>query len=163
MLVEESIVTKIWKNKTLAIIVTIALSTLVTMVGAANGQSELAKLDAQARQALDKFFDAVMSGESGKVDEVLAPEFQIQRANGSRYNAVTYPDSYLPVIAKMPSVERLVVTSDDDIIVTSYVINVEETLDGAVVQAIAPRLTIFRKNGEDWLVVAHGNFAPIGR
>ena len=65
--------TKIWKNKTLAIIVTIALSTLVTMVGAANGQSELAKLDAQARQALDKFFAAVMSGESGKVDEVLAP------------------------------------------------------------------------------------------
>jgi len=156
-------VIKIWKNTTLAIFLSLALLSPSIMVGTANGQTETANLDAQARQALDRFFAAVMSGESGNVDAVLAPEFQIQRANGSRYNAGSYPNSHLPVIAKMPSVERLRVTSGDDIIVTSYVIKVDETLDGAVVQAIAPRLTVFRKIGEDWQVVSHGNFAPIVR
>ena len=50
------------KNTMRAIFLSLALSGLLTMVGTANGQSELTNLDAQARQALDIFFAAVMSG-----------------------------------------------------------------------------------------------------
>jgi hypothetical protein len=147
------------KNTTLAIVLSLALVGLLTGFGAT--QSQASDVEAEARQALDRFFGAVMSGDAGQLQDVLAPEFQIQRANGSRYDAASYPASVLPVIAKMPGVEKLVVTSADDIVVTSYVIVVNETLDGALVESHAPRLTVFRKIGEQWRVVAHGNFSAI--
>ena len=50
---------------------------------------------------------------------MLAPEYQIQRAGGSRYDAESYPKSHLPVIAEMPTIAKLVVTNADDMIVTS--------------------------------------------
>jgi hypothetical protein len=40
---------------------------------------------------------------------------------------------------------------------------VSETVGGKRVDAYAPRMTVFRKSGDAWLVVAHANFAPIGR
>ena len=30
------------------------------------------------------------------------------------------------------------------------------------VQSVAPRLSVFRKDGAGWLIVAHANFAQIG-
>ena len=30
------------------------------------------------------------------------------------------------------------------------------------VQSLAPRLSVFRRNGAGWLIVAHANFAQIG-
>lgn len=34
-------------------------------------------------------------------------------------------------------------------------------LDGRAVEALAPRLTVFRREGDVWLVVTHANFAQI--
>jgi hypothetical protein len=45
--------------------------------------------------------------------------------------------------------------------VTRYVAKVRETRDGKVVETTAPRLTVFRKDGDKWLAVAHGNFAEL--
>ncbi|WP_421725795.1 nuclear transport factor 2 family protein [Bauldia sp.] len=127
----------------------------------AGAQSEPADLSAQAREAITNFWGAVMSNDENAVAAAIAPEFQIQRANGDRFDAATYPTSQLPIIAEMPVIEDLIVTGDGDVVVTTYKINVNETLDGQVVQAFAPRMTVFRKDGDDWLVVAHSNFAPI--
>lgn len=120
-------------------------------------------LQAEVRGAIEGFFGALMTGESDKVAAVLAPEFQILRSDGSNYDAKGYPDSTLPIISEMPDVEKLVVTAEGDIAVATYVINVDETIDGSLVQAYAPRLSVFRKDGDAWLLVAHGNFAAIGQ
>ena len=104
---------------------------------------------------------AVMTGEPDKVAPTLAPEFQILRSDGSNYDAETYPEKGLPIISEMPAIEKLNVTATGDLAVASYVINVDETVDGVLAQAYAPRLSVFRKDGGRWLLVAHGNFAAL--
>ena len=61
----------------------------------------------------------------------------------------------------MPAIEKLNVTAEGDIAVAAYVINVDETIDGVLAEAYAPRLSVFRKSGDGWLLVAHGNFAAL--
>ena len=120
-----------------------------------------AALSAEATGAINAWFAAIMSRDPATLGKVLAPEFQIMRADGSGYDAAGYPTSDLPVIAEMPTVEDLVATRDGDVLVARYVVNLDSTRDGKTVKAHAPRLTVFRKSGDAWLVVAHGNFATL--
>lgn len=124
----------------------------------AGAQGEPSVMEAEALQAINVFFGAVMNNDEAAIAAVLAPEFQIQRVGGTRYDASTYPTSELPIIAEMPEVEDVVITSEGDIMVATYKINVNETIDGRVIEAFAPRMTVFRKDGDTWLVVAHANF-----
>ena len=55
--------------------------------------------------------------------------------------------------------EDLVATAADGLMVARYVLVVDETLDGRTLTRRAPRLTVFRRDGDRWLVVAHANFA----
>ena len=41
-------------------------------------------------------------------------------------------------------------------------LRIEQTINGKSVQAMAPRLSVFRRGGAGWLIVAHANFAQIG-
>lgn len=144
-----------------AVMVYGAAGAWLSSVVPADAQSEPADLQAEASNAIQAFLGAIMTGEPDKVAAVLAPEFQILRSDGSRHDAKSYPDSELPIIAAMPDIEKLVVTASGNSVVTTYYINVNETLDGSVVEAFAPRMTVFRKDGDKWLVVAHGNFADL--
>jgi ketosteroid isomerase-like protein len=83
------------------------------------------------------------------------------RADGSNYDAKGLPDSILPIISEMPSIEKLNVTAEGDLAVATYFVNVDQTRDGVLVEAYAPRLSVFRKDGERWLMVAHSNFAAL--
>jgi hypothetical protein len=47
-------------------------------------------------------------------------------------------------------------------LVISYTISSDQTIEGQPVAAVAPRLTVFRRKGSQWLVVAHSNFAKVG-
>lgn len=127
----------------------------------ASGQDQTGPIEARASDAIIGWIKAVASGEPQRIAAVIAPEFQIVRADGSTYGAPGYLKSQLPIIAAIPHVENLVVTTAGDIVVASYTINVNQTRDGVVVEADAPRLTVFRIDGEKWLVVAHGNFAAL--
>ncbi|MCP4384315.1 MAG: nuclear transport factor 2 family protein [Hyphomicrobiales bacterium] len=124
----------------------------------AGAKAESVAVEAEARQAINIFFGAVMNNDEDAIAGIVAPEFQIQRANGTRYDAATYPMSELPIIAEMPELEDVVVTTEGDLMVATYNINVNETIDGKVIEAFAPRMTVFRKDDDKWLVVAHANF-----
>ncbi len=130
----------------------------VEPAGAQNNPSDLA---VQAGKAINGFFGAIMSGDPQKLAAVLAPDFQLLRADGTRQDAANYPDSDLPIIAALPAISQLKVTETGDTLVATYVVDVNETRGGMVVQSVAPRLTVFRKTGDQWLVVAHGNFAAL--
>lgn len=129
--------------------------------GSANMDGEPVDLEAEIRGAIDGYFAALMTGEPDKVAAVLAPEFQIMRADGIGYDAKGLPQSILPIISEMPEIEKLVVTAEGDLAVATYVVNVDSTRDGVTVQAYAPRLTVFRKAGGQWLMVSHSNFAAL--
>jgi ketosteroid isomerase-like protein len=142
------------------------------MLGLVAGFSSLAALspaavadavvsEAEAQGAIDSFLDALFSGDLAKVEQVLANEFQILRSDGKSYDKVSYLGA-LPKHKVRPTTSNLKFTGHDDVIVASYVIKTEQTINGQPVQAVSPRLSVFHKEGDRWLIVAHANFAQIG-
>jgi hypothetical protein len=135
----------------------------VTAVMPAVSAQQGVDLDAEGLAANQGWWGALLTGEVTAVDAVLAPEFQIQRANGSGYDKAGYLASSLPRLEAMPEFSAMAVTAHGDYLVTRYFVTTDETIDGGNVERHAPRLTVFRKVGDAWLVVAHGNFAAIDR
>ena len=136
----------------LAIIVTVYLVLTAGMAAADEN------LEATARKALIAFTEAVIAGPEA-VAPLLAPEYQIMRANGVGYDREGYIATVGGVSAGRDFAhEDLVVTRADDIMVVRYFLRIDETIDGAEVESRAPRLTVFRKIGDTWTAVAHSNF-----
>ena len=113
-----------------------------------------------AREVLLTWIAALETNDAGAVGKLLAPEFQIMRANGKVFTK----ESYLKGLSGRranPKINEISVTSHGDVAVVCYILSIEETLNGKAVQAIAPRLTVLRKAEEGWLIAAHANFAHI--
>lgn len=113
-------------------------------------------------KAVEAWMGALVKGDPAGVAALLAPEFQLVRSNGVSYDKTSYVNGGIAKIAKMPKIEKLVVTGYGDHIVARYWLTVDETVEhGKPTTAHAPRITVFRKSGDTWLVVAHGNFAEV--
>ncbi len=139
-----------------------------TMLGAAGtvtpgARAGSADLRDAATKTVAAWVAAVTSGDEETVAAALAPEFQIVRDNGVAYDRAEYLAGGLPKIATPPPVSDLVATGEGDVMVVRYVLTISATVDGAPMQARAPRLTVFRRVGTKWLVAAHANFAAIGK
>ncbi len=120
---------------------------------------QAAGIDASgAADVVRAWSDAVVSGDPARVDAILAPEFQILRGSGAHMDHAGYVASDLPEIAEPPGFELLQATEADGVMVVSYILNIDATVDGQVMQRRAPRLTVFRKIEGDWYVVSHANF-----
>lgn len=126
-------------------------------------QQPVLDLDAEGLAANQSWWGALVAGTPDAVGGVLAPEFQIMRADGSAYDKDDYLASQLPKVDAIPEFSQMAVTGHDDLLVTRYYVTVKETRDGATVEAHAPRLTVFRKEDGKWLVIAHANFATLER
>jgi ketosteroid isomerase-like protein len=120
-------------------------------------------LQSEGQKAVQAWVDAVVSGDVHRIEAVLAPEFQILRADGTAYDKEAYLKSDLPRFPDVPVMSMLVVTGHGDLLVARYVLTTGGVLADGVERPQAPRLTVFRKDGDTWLVVAHANFAAIGR
>jgi hypothetical protein len=123
----------------------------------------LGEVEREGRKAVDAWLKTVASGNVAAVRVALAPEFQVTRSDGSAYNAGEYVRSGLPRMDNAPAADRLAITSNGDHLVTRYWVKVSEMTGGKRVETYAPRMTVFRKSGDAWLVVAHANFASIPR
>ena len=136
---------------------------VAVMLGLFSGGSVSAQDDvnAAAQEAIAGFVEAVASGDPAALDEVLAPEFQILRANGVGYDRAGYLASDLPAVdeASAWDMDDVVATADGDVMVVRYLLVISETIDGEPVTRQAPRLTVFRQQDGRWLVAAHANFA----
>jgi hypothetical protein len=110
---------------------------------------------------LKTFWTAVVAGTPEALAPVLAPEYQVVRADGSGYAKEGYLKSALPKVAAVPEFTEVSVTGSGDLLVVRYHVTIDSIRDGKTVQAHAPRLTIFRKQGDAWLAVAHANFAVL--
>ncbi|MEX0807829.1 MAG: nuclear transport factor 2 family protein [Dongiaceae bacterium] len=117
--------------------------------------------EATARAALDPWADALASNDPAAVERVLAPEYQIVRSDGTGYNKTDYL-TVLPTQNARSRFRDIVATGNRDLMVLRYVIETDQTIGGEPVEAISPRLSVFRKEGEGWLLVAHASFAKLG-
>ena len=112
-----------------------------------------------ARAALIAFTEAVRTGPEA-LAPMLAPEYQIMRANGVGYDRDSYLGRGAGTVSIKPDYahEEIIATTYDDVLVVRYFLRIEETIDGNPVEKRAPRLTVFRKIEGQWKVVAHANF-----
>jgi ketosteroid isomerase-like protein len=118
---------------------------------------------ADADDAVKGWLDAVSTNDESRIAAVLAPEFQILRFDGRGYARADYLATGLPRQMRPPVARDLVATEADGVLVVRYVLDVEQTANGVTRTDVAPRLTVFRKVGDRWLVVAHANFAPLAK
>jgi ketosteroid isomerase-like protein len=127
----------------------------------AKESTENRQLDEKAKKAVEAWANAVKSGNVDTVREHLAPEFQIQRSDGKGYDEAEYLAGGLPKIDSIVSVQDVVATEHGNVMVVRYVLSLKATVGGKAEQRSAPRLTVFRRDGDRWLVVAHANFAQL--
>jgi ketosteroid isomerase-like protein len=148
----------------LALAVTGALMGLPGRMGVAPAAAAdtMDALHAEAQMAVEAWVKAVTSGDRAVIGKILAPDFLIVRDDGSILDREGYLKSDLPVIATLPTVVGgFTVTTNGDTMVVAYDLDANQTRDGKKIQSLALRLTVFRKSGDTWLVVAHANFAKV--
>ena len=125
------------------------------------GQGLASGLETEAMKAVESWVGAVASGERETVRAVLAPEFQILRADGSAHDVEGYLAGGMAKIDDVPTIGDLVVTGYGDHMIVRYALRLEGSVDGKQMEDKAPRLTVFRRKNNAWLVVAHANFARL--
>lgn len=115
-----------------------------------------------ARGLVADFVEAVIAGPDA-VAPLLAPEYQIMRSNGVGYDRAGYINRGAGSVNARPDYDfdDLVVTESGGVMVVRYFLEISETIGGNAVTRRAPRLTVFRKIGDDWKISAHGNFAQV--
>jgi inhibitor of cysteine peptidase len=115
---------------------------------------------ALGEQLVSQFFDTLMTGDKEQLAAMLAPAFQLLRSSGELFDATSYP-AVAPVYEDYV-LDNLNVTRDGDLLVATYTVQTDATLDGVVADFSAPaaRLTVFQQIDGVWKLVAHANFAP---
>jgi len=114
----------------------------------------------EALKALDPWADALLTGDPAVIEKVLAPEFQILRSDGSGHDKTSYLKS-LPRQRVRSKFSDVIATGTADVMVLRYHIDTDQTIEGKEVKGISPRLSVFRRDGDRWLISAHANFAAL--
>jgi hypothetical protein len=127
----------------------------------AGGGAAMAATEAEALEALNPWADALFSGDPVQVEKVLAPEYQILRSDGTGYLKADYLNA-LPKQNIRSKFSNIVATAAGAVMVIRYTIETNQTINGKPVQAVGPRLSVFRKEVGVWLMSAHANFSKIG-
>jgi ketosteroid isomerase-like protein len=127
----------------------------------AKESTENRQLDEKAKKEVEAWAKAVASGNVDTIRQHLAPEFQILRSDGKGYDDTEYLAGGLPKIDSIISVQDVVATEHGNLMVVRYVLSLNASVHGKAEQRSAPRLTVFRRDGDRWLVVAHANFARL--
>lgn len=117
--------------------------------------------EAEASAAVLAWLDALATHDPATVGKILAPEFQIQRSDGTGFDRAGYLGN-LPKLSGKPEIQDLAFAAAGDLLVARYNLRIEEKIGDTPVQALAPRLSVLRRDGAGWLMVAHANFAKVG-
>ena len=143
----------------------IALGLLAGFAGAsllpAAATSGAAVSEGEDTAAILAWLDALASRDPDTVAKVLAPEFQILRSDGSGFDRASYLGN-LPKFTGKPEILNLAFSSQGELLVARYNLRLAQKIGDKPVQALAPRLSVLRRDGTGWLMVAHANFAQIG-
>ena len=118
--------------------------------------------NAQGSALVNQFFTILEQPAAAKADRLktfLAPEFQVVRATGDQLGK----DGYLlnpPTVASF-TISNVVATQGSDVLVVSYRITTQETLNGVSQTTTAPRFSVFNWVDGAWRLVAHSNVGAL--
>ena len=124
-------------------------------------KAQIAASESEALEALNPWADALFSADPAQVEKVLAPEYQILRSDGTGYDKASYLRA-LPVQKIRSKFSDIVATRGPATLVIRYNIETDQEIEGKPVIGTSPRLSVFRQEGKQWLMVSHANFARLG-
>ena len=114
----------------------------------------------QGKVLVQRFFTLLHNQDTKGLNALLAPSFQVVRANGG----VQGKASYLAAPPKVAvfAISKLKGTQASGVLVVSYQVAVAETVAGIKQPTVwAPRLSVFQQQSGAWRLVAHANFGAI--
>jgi hypothetical protein len=113
---------------------------------------------ATATELVTTWLETLQAGES--VADLLAPNFQIQRADGSSADR----DGYLAkpaTVSEFTLGDNVEARQSGNTLSVRWSMKVTEVIEGVeYVDVVAPRLTVFEWTGAAWQIVGYGNFNP---
>ena len=113
---------------------------------------------ATGRELITKWLTALKERDLESIEEQLAPNFQIRRANGSTADKEQYLQSPA-VVTSFELSEKLVGLQHGQTLSVNWAIKVEETIGGITYSnSEAPRMTSFEWNADKWQIVTYANF-----
>lgn len=109
-----------------------------------------------------RLFVLLQAKDIAGLEAFLAPEFMIQRSDGTHMTKKEY-------VANLPMVEHFEVSGvvgrragNGIVRVVRYMVQASEIINGQyITKDPVPRMSVFVWNGEQWQLFAHSNFAPI--
>lgn len=108
-------------------------------------------------QLVNRFFTEIEHKDVAGLRTFLAPEFQVQRADGSRQTKAEYL-SNLPTVLSY-KLRDLRTTSQPTAVVVTYQAAAVEIINGRHFgTGYEPRLSVFVRGAQGWQIVAHANF-----
>lgn len=121
---------------------------------------ELSDPAATARTLVTDWLTALRDEDSDAIAEALAPNFQIQRADGSGTDRAGYLADPA-VVEDFRIADDITARQDGDTLTVRWSLEVSETIDGRQYDNVrAPRLTAFVWRDGAWQILAYGNFNP---
>ena len=113
---------------------------------------------ATGRELITKWLTALKDRNLESIDEQLAPNFQIRRANGSTADKAQYLQSPA-VVTSFELSEKFVGLQHGQTLSLNWAIKVDQIIDGVTYSnSEAPRMTSFEWNTDKWQIVAYANF-----
>lgn len=119
---------------------------------------ELADPSRTGERLITEWLDALQREDLDAVGAILAPNFQIQRADGTSADRAAYLENPAKVTEYALGPE-IVGLQDDDTLSVRWSVEIDEVIDGQrLSRGNAGRLTGFHWNGERWQIVTYANF-----
>jgi hypothetical protein len=138
----------------------LAMAVVVTPIAIA---AQDADVDERGVALVETFIDILKQPEAEKqagLEDFLADEFQIVRSNGTTRDKAAYVAD--PATVFEVSIADVQATEAGGVLVVSYVLSVDEVLDGVETVTVAPRLSVFHQGDDgDWQIAAHANFGAL--
>lgn len=120
----------------------------------------LADPEATARDLVTDWLTVLRDEDADAVAASLAPNFQIQRADGTGADRTAYL-AKPAVVEEFELGDDLTALQDGDTLTVRWSLRVTETIDGRDYDGVeAPRLTAFVWRDGRWQILAYGNFNP---
>jgi hypothetical protein len=120
----------------------------------------LANQNATGRALVVKFFTLIQHKDKAGLQAFLAPNFQVQRADGSADGKAAYLDD-IPTVRSF-RISRVVAGYANGALVVRYLAKATGLINGKeYTPGWAPRLSVFTWNGAHWQIAAHSNFNPL--
>ncbi|MCF8358746.1 MAG: nuclear transport factor 2 family protein [Prolixibacteraceae bacterium] len=139
---------------------------LITIIGglfiiSCSSKNEIITDPQQGNSLVNELWDNLVASDTAALNLMMADEFQSVHQDGANNKT-----EELKLISGLSitnyTIDNLISTQDGDVLITTYMVSVEETIEGErLSKKPAARMTVFKNNDGQWQWIAHANLKPL--